>query len=147
MYPSVLRVDVADSRWRRRYLTLAHLIGGGALLLAALPAAVQWASMAGLVVSLYFYARPVPLTRMRCQQDGSLQVGMDAQQGDVWQTVEINSSSCITPVCVLLRFTQTQERRCRNVLILSDSMPASDFRRLRIWLRWRARSGAAVPDQ
>lgn len=147
MYPSTLQVVVGDSRWRRRYLILAHLIGSGALLLAAIPAAVQWSGMVGLMLSLYFHIRPVRPLRLRCQQDGSLQVGGDAQRDDAWQTVEVSGSSCISPGCVLLRFVQARERRCRNLLILPDSMPATDFRQIRIWLRWRALARAAAPDQ
>jgi hypothetical protein len=147
MYPSTLQVVVGDSRWRRRYLILAHLIGSGALLLAAIPAAVQWSGIVGLMLSLYFHIRPVQPLRLSCQQDGSLQVGGGAQHDDAWQTVEVSGSSCISPGCVLLRYVQARERRCRNLLILPDSMPATDFRQFRIWLRWRALAGASAPDQ
>ncbi len=147
MYPSTLLVVVGDSRWRRRYLILAHLIGGGALLLAAIPGTVQWSSLVGLMLSLFFHARPGLPLRLRCQQDGSLQIGVDAHHDDAWQTVEVSGSSCISSGCVLLRFVQARERHCRNLLILPDSMPTTDFHQLRIWLRWRAFSRAAAPDQ
>ena len=147
MYPSTLLLVVGDSRWRRRYLILVHLIGGGALLLAAIPAAVQWSGIVGLMLSLFFHTRPGLPLHLRCQQDGSLQVGGGAQPDETWQTVEVSGSSCISPACVLLRFVQARERRCRNLLILPDSMSATDFRQLRIWLRWRALARAAAPDQ
>ena len=147
MYPSTLLVVVGDSRWRRRYLILAHLIGGGALLLAAIPAVAQWSGIVGLMLSLYFHIRPGRPLRLRCQQDGNLQIGVDAHHDDAWQTVEVSGSSCISPSCVLLRFVQARERHCRNLLILPDSMPTTDFHQLRIWLRWRAFSRAAAPDQ
>lgn len=152
MFPSTLLLVVGDSHWRYRYLALAHLLGAAGLLLAALPAVMQWSGIAALVASLFLYTRPKPLLRLRCQADGSLQIGTNAntnagtntgthaQQTDEWQTVEVKGSSCIMPGCVLLRFTQAQKRHCRNLLILSDSMSETDFRHLRIWLRWRARS-------
>lgn len=142
MYPSTLQVVVGDSRWRLLYLGLAHLIGGVALLLATVPAEVQWSGIAALGFSQYFYARPRPPFRMRCHQDGSLKVSGNTESDDIWQKVEIDGSSCISTGCVLLRFTEARERRCKNLLILSDSMPATDFRRLRIWLGWRAVTNA-----
>jgi toxin CptA len=138
MFPLPLVVEVGDSRQRKRYLMGLHSAAAVGVLLAGLPLLAQVASCLALGLSLAYYWRPTPPTRLRCHRDGAFEIWHAAE----WRSARLDDASVIWPGFICLRHSQAR-RRGRCLLVLPDSIPAADFRRLRIWLRWRSEREAA----
>jgi toxin CptA len=131
----------ASRRWRQVHLTL-HGLASVALLLADLAWAWRAVGLALVSISLGRAWRPMPTVSVRHDAGHGLEwLGPDA-----WRVVTVCPGSLVTPwICVLRLRTDTGH--VQNVLILPDSLHADDFRRLRVWLRWRAPigEGAVTP--
>lgn len=146
-FPLPLVVDIGKS-WRlRTYLAVAHIAGVGAVFLAALPPFAQWSVLCMAMISLGIHLRVPPRLRLRCDQTGVMEVWREEK----WETASIASNSVVWPIAIVLRLayaktsTNANQRHYRNVIVLPDSMPATDFRRLRVWLRWRAKPAHSTP--
>lgn len=94
------------------------------------------AQLAGFIVITVSAAatlrRRLPV-RLRCLADGGL---LMAEPLADWQPAELLAGSLVLPLCTVLRVRI--DGRTRSVVVLADSLGAEDFRRLRVWLRWRA---------
>jgi toxin CptA len=145
MFPLPLVVTIGDSLRLRLSLAAAHLSCAAAIFLAALPLSLQWASMALLVCSLIYYWRPTQDVRLRGGRDGKLEIWHQGQ----WHVARLAAASVILPGCTVLRVGIGNRPWRRNLVVLPDSLPADDFRRLRVWLRWRGSrpDATATPDQ
>jgi len=137
MFPLPLVVEVGDSRQRKWYLTGLHSAAAVGVFLAGLPLPAQAASASALALSLAYYWRPTAPARLRCHRDGTLEIWHEAD----WRMARLDDSSVIWPGFVSLRHGLAQKRG-GTLLVLPDSMPAADFRRLRVWLRWRSERDA-----
>jgi len=140
-----LTLTVHPSRWYARAALALHLLAGGAVLLADLAAAVQVTVLAALAASLVGAMREKAVLDLHCQRDGSLAV----RSGDEWVAARLLPDTTVLPWLVVLRYRVPGAGRSDAVVVLADSLPADDFRHLRVWLRWRAgRDGAAatLPD-
>jgi hypothetical protein len=133
MFPLPLVVEVGDSRLRKWYLTWLHSAAAVGVFLAGMPLPAQAASASALALSLAYYWRPTAPTRLRCHRDGTLEIWHEAN----WHAAGLEAASVIWPGFISLRHGPSR-RRARGLLVLPDSMPTADFRRLRVWLRWRS---------
>lgn len=134
MFPLPLRVTLHPSRQLRRWLAALHLAAGGALWLADLPVVWQGAGTTLLFASLLYYRRPEAPVTLRGKEDGSLEIRRD---GD-WEQIELLADSLVLPVLTVLRYQFPGKCRARTLVVLADSLPGEDFRRLRVWLRLKA---------
>lgn len=146
-FPLPLVVDIGSS-WRLRvYLVAAHIAGVGAVFLAALPLLAQWSVLFLTLISLGMHLRARPRLRLRCDQAGAVAVWREEK----WQAASIAGNSVVWPIAVVLRLayaktgTNADQARYNSVIVLPDSMPETDFRRLRVWLRWRAKPVNSMP--
>jgi len=142
MFPLPLVVTIGNSQQLRLFVTTSHVCCAVAIYLAALPPLLQWAGMVLLICSLIYYWRQAESVRLRGDRDGNLEIWHDTQ----WQAVRLAGSSVVLPGCTVLRIASEHRWLNRNLLVLPDSLPADDFRRLRVWLRWRG-SNPPQPDQ
>ena len=141
-FPLPLVIEIRDSRLLRLFLMNAHLAGIGALFFAALPPISQWSVAVLLTISLILHFRPRSNIRLRGDEEGKLKVW---RQGK-WQPTRIANSSVVWSFCVVLHLTIANQRRFRSLVILPDSLPETDFRRLRVWLRWRLKHESPMPE-
>ncbi|MCS6785563.1 MAG: hypothetical protein NZ524_00805 [Thiobacillaceae bacterium] len=131
-YPLVLRLR--PSRIARLFLTGVAIAALAAALLADLPWGAR--GLAAVMVALVLWrgwrmSLPVAL---RLSEDGRLQW---RQAGQDWQEATLLAACRATPwLCVLACRTAGGRR---DWAVFPDSLPADDFRRLRVWLRWQAR--------
>jgi toxin CptA len=54
-----------------------------------------------------------------------------------WHVCEVLDSSYVMPYLTVLNLRDTAGGDITLVTILPDSLPADDFRKLRVWLRWK----------
>jgi toxin CptA len=142
MFPLPLVVTIGTSRQLRLFLASLHVCCAVAIFLAALPPIFQLAGMVLLIFSLIHYWRPAQAVRLRGDRDGNLEIWHDTQ----WRAARLVGSSVVLPSCTVLRMAGEHRWLNRNLVVLPDSLPADEFRRLRVWLRWRG-SNPSRPDQ
>jgi hypothetical protein len=95
------------------------------------------AAVVSLAVTLRYHAlrsAAGALTALELRQDGS--VAVQDQQGR-WSEARVLGSSFVSPVLTILNLKVAGARLRRSVVVAPDSLPPDDFRRLRVWLRWR----------
>lgn len=131
MFPSPLVVTIGSSLQLRILLAAAHAASALAIFLAALPVLMQWTGAVLLVFSLVYYCRPAQSVRLRGNHEGKLEIWHDTH----WQEAHLAGSSNVLANCAVLHLAV--ENRKRYLIVLPDSLPREDFRRLRVWLRWR----------
>lgn len=149
LFPFPLVVTVGASRQLRLLLAAFHIVGAAAIMLAALDPLLQWAGMVLVCCSLAYYLRPVQNVRLRADREGKLEIW----QGEKWSEARLAGSSVVLPGCTVMRVGIENRRRQHSLIVLPDSLPAEDYRRLRVWLRWRGsklaakKTAAVITDQ
>lgn len=142
MPPPSLTLTLQPSRWYARAALGLHLLAGGAVLLADLHVAVQLTVLAALGASLVGAMREREVVDLHGRRDGSLAV----RSGDDWVEARLLPDSTVLPWLVVLRYRLPDARGPGARVVLPDSLPADDFRHLRVWLRWRANLDGACQD-
>ncbi len=54
-----------------------------------------------------------------------------------WREYDVLGSTYVTPCLTILNLREPGNRRTRRIALLPDSLHAEDFRKLRVWLRWK----------
>lgn len=111
------------------------------IVLVGLPQWLQAVAIATLVVSLVFYVRQTALLRsphaviaIEVASDDAFSV--QTRRGD-WLECEVLGSTYVASFLTVLNLRELEKRAVRHVVILPDGVDAEDFRRLRVWLRWK----------
>lgn len=141
----MLRMELGRSRWLAGLLAGIHL-GAFFLLMTLVPplwvialsAAILIASAAHAILLHAWQRLPRSVTGLEISDDCKLML-RDANGG--WREAALLPSSFVTPYLTILNFRHADERRARSVVILPDRVQPDLFRRLRVLLRWRCRSG------
>jgi toxin CptA len=142
---TALRVRLAPSRRLAWLLGVSH---AGALLLSWITAVEWWLSLVLSLAALgslrhalrYQALRSAPgaLIGLELRPDGSAAV---QDQRGCWREARLLRSSFVSPWLTILNLTLAGARLRRSVLVAPDSLQAGEFRRVRVWLRWRAARG------
>lgn len=132
MFPLPLTITVAPSRYLPWGLMVLHGLALAAAWLAQLPMPVKIALSLLLLASagMNFLRRAAPV-RLRCDKDGQLSLHAHG----AWHPLTLAAPPVLLPVLTILRLRRA-DQKTRSLLILPDSLPEEDFRRLRVWLRW-----------
>lgn len=136
MFPLPLPIRLNPSRHLRVLWLLTLLLALVAIWLADL--ATGWRALVSgaLLVGGFQLLRVETPLDLRCKADGQLEMRV----ADEWRVVAVDEASMALPVLTVLRYHHDGHWRAR--VVLADSLPAEDYRRFRVWLRWRARLGA-----
>lgn len=54
-----------------------------------------------------------------------------------WEEYEVLGNTFVMPYLTILNLQQAGGRAIKRVALLPDSLHAEDFRKLRVWLRWK----------
>lgn len=134
MFPQPLVVSVGASRSLRNVLIALHLLAGSALAVAALPPVWQLAGALALCLSAWHCVRRRPPVGLRCSREGLLA----RATAEGWQELRLAHPLVVLPGFCLITLRPPAGRPAGALLITADSIDAQEFRRLRVWLRWRA---------
>jgi len=134
--------EIAPSRILRGLLWGLHGLAWLAIGLAVLPLAVQGVAAVLVGISLFRWAPPLAC-RLRTDREGVLHYSAGLASDAPWVACRVDGASHVTPLyCSLILRPQGTGSALSGplrVLILPDSLPGEDFRRLRVWLRrWGA---------
>ena len=84
-----------------------------------------------LASAVYYFQQLVSNAISAIEADDS---GYRILNNDVWFPAQLIEAFITAPLTVI-RFRQ-ENNRLATVVLLSDSVAAGDYRRLRVWLRW-----------
>ena len=62
-----------------------------------------------------------------------------------WREERLGASQFVSPVLAVMEL-RDDEDHARRLVLMADSMPAEEFRRLRVWLRWRPSAPRQKPE-
>lgn len=118
-----------------------HLAAAGLLWLVPVPALAKGAATLAITFSLvYFLARDAALhaanaiVALELKSGGG--ISFRTREGN-WVESELSDSSYVSPALTIVALKPRGEGRTRRAIILPDSVDARDFRRLRMWMRWK----------
>ena len=77
---------------------------------------------------------PGSITQLALNEDGTLEV---LRRDGRRQSAEVAAQTTVFPFLAAITFKVLGERGTQSLLILPDMVGAAEFRRLRVWLRWR----------
>lgn len=125
-------------------LSLVHFIAGGFLWPLALPLGAKILVVVLLIISLGYYLRKDALlsaddavVAMQLEDDRGCILIMRSGQSI---TGRIAGSTFVAPYLTVINLRPAGKFFMRSVVILPDSMQMEEFRRLRVWLRWKWKS-------
>lgn len=144
-------INLHPSRQLAVVMGLAHAAAAGACLLSELPMFVCGVLVAGAAASFLHAVRGRVLLRaadsiiaLQVEEGGRLWV---RTAGEGWCAATLHDSTFVHPWLTVLS-VQTHARYFpRHAVIVADGVDAEDFRRLRVWLRWRAAVESARVNQ
>lgn len=138
----MLKVSLRPSWILAAILAAAHGAAIAAVALAGMPPWLQLIAIAALAVSLMFEIRQTVLLRapdavvaIEIASDDALSV--QTRRGD-WIRCEVLGSTYVTYFLAIVNLREQGGGRVKRAVILPDSTDAEDFRKLRVWLRWKA---------
>ena len=131
-------VSLQPSRRLAALLIVAHGLVAAALSPLSLPVWLMFALLAAILASAWRsrrqFASPRRIHRLTLRTDGRLEFSrVDGSGGEAVVQPQTTVTSFL---CVLVLRTQGSTEA---LVLLPDALPAADFRRLRLWLRWCAR--------
>jgi toxin CptA len=126
-------------------LCAAHLAAAGLLWLLPLPLLARGAVTLAIAFSLvYFLARDAALhaanaiVALELKDSGG--IAFRTRDGS-WVDSELSDSSYVSPGLTIVVLRPLGTGRTRRAVIFPDSVDARDFRRLRMWMRWKHEGG------
>ena len=137
----MLKASLSPSHILAAILILAH---GAAITVVALVGMQQWLQLiviAALLANLAYVVMRVALLRalnsavaLEVTSDNALSI--QTRSGE-WIECEVLGSTYVVSFLTVLNLRELEKVAVRHIMILPDSMDAEDFRRLRVWLRWK----------
>jgi toxin CptA len=143
----VLRIALRPSRILAAILVIAHGAALAVIALVSVPLWLKVIAIAALAVSLVFEIRQTVLLRapdavvaLEIASDDALSI--QTRRGD-WIECEVLGSTYVTYFLAIVNLKDQGSGRVKRAVILPDSIDAEDFRKLRVWLRWKRNAPAA----
>ena len=126
-------------------LCVAHLAAAGLLWLVPVPALGKGAFMLAVAVSLvYFLARDAALhaanaiVALELKSSGG--IAFRTRDGR-WVDCDLSGSSYVSPRLTIVNLLPRGNGRTRRAILVPDNVDPRDFRRLRMWMRWKSGTG------
>lgn len=136
MKASPIALNIRPSRSLTAAVAAIHFLACGAVLLANLPGLWSVATLVIIVVSYVVTRRGGKEGMMRCNADG----GLAERIGDEWLNAELLPEAVVLSWLVVFRYRLDGSNRTVTKIVLPDSVVGDEFRRFRVWLRWRTSS-------
>jgi len=137
----VQNVSISPSVRLAVALCAAHLAAAGLLWLVPVPALARGVGTLVIALSLvYLLARYAALhtadaiVALELKSSGG--ISFRTRDGN-WVESELLDWSYVSPALTIVALRPRGTGRTRRAIILPDSVDARDFRRLRMWMRWK----------
>jgi len=135
------KIHIRPSARLALILTLAHAAAAGISFTVELPLWGHIPLLAAIAASFGHSVYGPALLR-----SANAVVAVEIGQGEAvcfqtrhgeWHSAVLLDSSFVAPYLTVLNLRPAHSYFARHVVITSDNVPAEDFRRLRVWLRWQ----------
>jgi hypothetical protein len=133
-------LNLRHSRRLTWAIVVMHAMAGCAVVLAGLSWAARLPFLVAIGIGLFASTRHSDTLSVRAQADGGLAV----RAGDDWVPASVSADSMVLSWAIVLRLRLEGRRRMETRVILPDSLETEEFRRFRVWLKWRASVAGAV---
>src|SRR5258708_301096 len=143
----MLKISLRPSWILAAVLAGAH---GGAIAVIVIVDMTLWLELiaiAALIVNLVAALRrtalllaPDSVVAIEIGSDDTLSI--QTRRGSRIDGCEVLGSTYVAAFLAIINLREPETRAIRHVVLLRDSIDAEDFRRLRVWLRWK---GSALP--
>jgi toxin CptA len=137
----IQRISVAPSALIAFAISAVHVPAAAVLWVLPLPVMVQAAATMACAVSLIFFmARdaalhaPGSIVALELKENGD--IACQTRNGD-WADCELLGSTFVSPQMTVVNLRPRGWRRSRAVILVPDNVDPRDFRKLRVWLRWK----------
>jgi hypothetical protein len=146
----VQNISVSPSVRLAVALCVGHLAAAGVIWLVPVPVLVKGAVTLAIASSLVYYlARDAALHAAKAivaleLKDGG-GIAFRTRDGN-WVDSELAASSYVSPGLTIVVLKPRGKGRARRVILLPDSVDSRDFRRLRMWMRWKHDGGEPKPS-
>ncbi|KFB66575.1 protein YgfX [Candidatus Accumulibacter vicinus] len=132
-----INIELRRSRFLSFLMVLLHALAGACLWVLPWPAATtrHWLLLI-IALSLWHALRPSRIVGLRLGEDGALT--LLSGDGDS-MFVSPQADTTVFSQLIVVRIRNDDRGRLPSLVLLPDSMPAEQFRLLRLWLRWRVR--------
>lgn len=141
------RVTIAPSTTLAVALGAVHLAAAGSLWLTPIPVTGKVVFTLAIGISLiYFMAHDALLhashsvVALDIRDDGT--IALQNRLGE-WIDCDVLDSSYISHYLTVINFLPRGQHAARHVILVPDNVDAREFRRLRMWLRWKRGDGSA----
>lgn len=145
----MLRIAIRPSRRLTLLLFLAHAAAFGVCLAADMPVGPKFfvVLLIGLSCAHALYGAALLRSRKAIVAleitDGGV-LTFQTRSGE-WRRGILLDSSFVAPYLTVLNLKTDGTRLARHVVVMADSVAPEEYRRLRVWLRWR--KTAAVDEK
>ena len=137
----MLGITLRPSRILTAILALAHGAAIVVIVAVSMPLWLQSIAIAALVVNFAWSTRQSALLR---SPDAVVAIeiaaddvfGIQTRRG-AWIECEVLGSTYVTAFLTILNLRERGGSGTRRAVVLPDSMDGEDFRKLRVWLRWK----------
>jgi len=136
-----VKITLRPSRILTAILVIAHGAAIAMVVLAGMPLWLDLIAIAALVANLVFVARQTALLRapdavlgLEITSDDKLSI--QTRRGG-WIECEVLGSTYVISFLTILNLKGIDSGRTMRAVIMPDSLDAEDFRKLRVWLRWK----------
>lgn len=82
--------------------------------------------------------RTLPHSLIALRLDADCRCEFQTRSG-AFHEADLLGSSFVAPYLAVLNLKPAEGRLVKHLVILSDAVDAEDFRRLRVWLKWRCK--------
>lgn len=143
----MLKISLRPSWLLAGILLLAHGAAIAMVLLVNFPLWLNLIATALLIVNLTMVVRlyalllaPGAAVAIEISSDNNLGIQTRALE---WCDYDVLGSTYVMPYLAILNLRQCESHATKWIALLPDSLHAEDFRKLRVWLRWKEGN----PDQ
>ena len=143
----VLRIDLRASWALAAILVVAHGGAIAAVLVVSMPSWLQLTAAAALAVNLAnvlwrkaLLQNPAAVVSIEIASDDVLSIR--TRRGE-WVEYDVCGDTYVLWFLTMLNLRRPGKGRRLSVAILPDAIEAEEFRKLRVWLRWKGEAEAA----
>ena len=144
----MLKINLRPSWELAAILAVAHGAAIAAVVVVEMPLWLTFVVMVALIANLSLELRhaslrmPDAVVAIEVSSDNVLSV--QTRRGESLE-YEVLGNTYVLSFLAILNLKQTDSGASKRVVILPDSIAAEDFRKLRVWLRWKER--IRTPEQ
>jgi toxin CptA len=140
-----ITIGLHRSHFLDGFIALCALLASGTTMDFPQPASVQATILLLIwILAVLTWHRLSPrLSAIRLEASG--QISLTCQHDQTFLLAELLPGATVNPWLTVVRL-KTDDGQIYPLLVAADSMPPDDFRRLRVFMRWRADFSAPMGD-